>query len=101
MRPNTLRERSMQTTILVSVSLISTTSAASAATSVPVPMATPRSAWARAGESLIPSPTMATMAGLRLPVFPFFPFFLWCPALCSFLTMSALCFGSTSDITHF
>ena len=30
------------------------------ATSVPVPMAMPRSAWARAGASLTPSPTMAT-----------------------------------------
>ena len=29
------------------------------ATSVPVPMATPRSAWASAGASLMPSPTMA------------------------------------------
>ena len=30
------------------------------ATSVPVPMAMPRSAWASAGASLMPSPTMAT-----------------------------------------
>ena len=30
----------------------------SMATSVPVPMAIPTSAWARAGASLIPSPTM-------------------------------------------
>ena len=62
--------------------LISTTSAASAtkqtkiqfltflaitssiipATSVPFPMAIPTSACARAGESLIPSPTIATLA---------------------------------------
>src|SRR3712207_8721378 len=35
-------------------------SAASIATSVPVPVATPTSARARAGASLIPSPTIAT-----------------------------------------
>ena len=35
-------------------------SEASMATSVPVPIASPRSAWARAGASLTPSPTMAT-----------------------------------------
>ena len=39
----------------------SVTSDASMATSVPVPMATPRSAWASAGASLMPSPTMATL----------------------------------------
>ena len=32
----------------------------SMATSMPVPMAMPTSAWARAGASLMPSPTMAT-----------------------------------------
>ena len=42
------------------------TSAVSMATSVPVPMAMPTSAWARAGASLMPSPTMPT----------FLPFFL-------------------------
>ena len=36
---------------------MSTTSAASTATSVPVPIAIPTSALANAGESLIPSPT--------------------------------------------
>ena len=36
-------------------------SEAAIATSVPVPMAMPRSAWASAGASLIPSPTMATV----------------------------------------
>ena len=43
------------------------TSAASIATSAPVPIAIPRSAWASAGASLIPSPTMATdpPAGLQ------------------------------------
>ena len=35
-------------------------SEASMATSAPVPMAIPRSAWARAGASLMPSPTIAT-----------------------------------------
>ena len=35
-------------------------SLASMATSVPVPMAHPTSAWASAGASLIPSPTIAT-----------------------------------------
>ena len=38
-----------------------TTSAASMATSVPAPMAIPISALVRAGASLIPSPTMATL----------------------------------------
>ena len=38
----------------------SVTLAVSRATSVPPPMATPRSAWASAGASLSPSPTMAT-----------------------------------------
>ena len=41
-------------------------SAASMATSVPVPMAMPTSAWARAGASLMPSPTMATSFALVL-----------------------------------
>ncbi len=40
--------------------LISVTPAVSIATSVPVPMAMPTSAWASAGASLMPSPTMAT-----------------------------------------
>ena len=39
---------------------MSTTSAVSMATSVPAPMAMPRSAWASAGASFTPSPTMAT-----------------------------------------
>ena len=41
---------------------ISTTSAASMATSVPVPIANPTSACASAGASLIPSPTNATLS---------------------------------------
>ena len=40
---------------------ITTTSAASMATSVPAPMATPTSATVRAGASLMPSPTMAAL----------------------------------------
>ncbi len=43
------------------VLFISTTSAASMATSVPAPMAMPISAEVRAGASLMPSPTMATL----------------------------------------
>ncbi|MNC31937.1 hypothetical protein D3C75_802740 [compost metagenome] len=43
---------------------ISTTSAASIATSVPVPIASPTSASANAGASLMPSPTKATRAPL-------------------------------------
>ena len=39
---------------------IKVTSEASMATSVPVPMAIPTSAWANAGASLMPSPTMPT-----------------------------------------
>ncbi len=39
---------------------IKTTSAVSTATSVPAPIAIPMSAWARAGASFTPSPTIAT-----------------------------------------
>ena len=42
----------------------SVTSDASIATSVPVPMATPTFAWASAGASLRPSPTIAPLGGL-------------------------------------
>ena len=45
---------------------ISVTSDASMATSVPVPIAMPTSAWARAGASLIPSPTMPTQLAFVL-----------------------------------
>ena len=41
-------------------------SLASMATSVPVPIARPRSAWASAAASLTPSPTIATTRALRL-----------------------------------
>jgi hypothetical protein len=43
-------------------------SAASIATSVPVPMAIPTSAWANATASLIPSPTKATLPVVDLTV---------------------------------
>ena len=56
---------------------IRTTSAVSIATSVPAPIAMPRSAWASAGASLTPSPTIAT----RLP------------AACSSATLAALSAG--------
>lgn len=65
------------------LTLINTTSAASIATSVPVPMAMPTSAMASAGESLMPSPTMATLL----------------PACCSCSTLATLCEGSTSANT--
>src|SRR5215207_52895 len=63
---------------------ISVRSAASMATSVPVPMATPTSACASAGASLMPSPTMATFS----------------PSLCSRFTSAALSCGSTSARTR-
>lgn len=62
---------------------IRTMSAASMATSVPVPMAMPTSARARAGESLTPSPTMATRS----------------PLSCSSWTLATLWDGSTSANT--
>ncbi len=65
-------------------SLISVTSEASMATSVPVPIAMPTSAWVRAGASLIPSPTMATTR----------------PSAWSFFTVSILSWGSTSASTR-
>ena len=58
-------------------------SAASMATSVPVPMARPRSAWASAAASFTPSPTMATTR----------------PSACSPATTATLSSGSTSAIT--
>lgn len=74
---------SWQTLLAQILTLISTTSAASMATSVPVPMAMPTSAMARAGESLTPSPTMATTF----------------PACCSCSTLATLWEGSTSANT--
>ena len=58
----------------------STMSAASLHTSVPCcPMATPIWAWRRAGESLMPSPVIATIA----------------PPACSAWTMRSFCSGGT------
>mmetsp|Transcript_3329 Transcript_3329/g.11702 ORF Transcript_3329/g.11702 Transcript_3329/m.11702 type:complete len:215 (-) Transcript_3329:1545-2189(-) len=61
----------------------STMSADSIAMSVPAPMAMPTSAVASAGESLMPSPTMATTM----------------PRDCSCLTLSTFCVGRTSANT--
>ena len=58
-------------------------SEASMATSLPLPIARPRSAWASAAASLTPSPTMATTR----------------PSLCSRLTTSTLSEGRTSEMT--
>ena len=58
-------------------------SEAAIATSVPVPIAMPRSAWASAGASLMPSPTIATTL----------------PSACSAVTLAAFCSGSTSAST--
>ena len=60
-----------------------TMSAVSIATSVPAPIATPMSAWARAGASLTPSPTIATLR----------------PCACNSAILDALSPGSTSAIT--
>ena len=68
---------------LSQLTLIRTTLAASTATSVPVPIAIPMSAWARAGESFTPSPTMATL----------------CPRCCNCFTLATLCEGKTSAKT--
>eukprot|EP01137_Pigoraptor_chileana_P013689 Opistho-2@67492 len=58
-------------------------SAVSMAMSVPLPIAMPTSACASAGESFMPSPTIATTS----------------PASCNSLTWSAFCPGSTSAYT--
>ena len=55
------RDSSMAVTTPASDPEINVMSAASIATSVPVPIASPTSAAARAGASLIPSPTMPTL----------------------------------------
>ena len=56
------RDRAIAVDTPVSEPEIKVMSAASMATSVPVPIASPTSAWANAGASLIPSPTMPTRA---------------------------------------
>ena len=63
--------------------LISVTGAAAIATSVPVPIARPTSACARAGASFIPSPTIAT---------------IW-PLSCNFLTSADFPSGKISAST--
>ena len=63
---------------------IRTMSADSMATSVPVPMAMPTSALARAGASLMPSPIMATFL----------------PSAWSLRTSSSLSWGRTSATTR-
>src|SRR3989304_2804065 len=60
--------RAMAVTTVRRSSVISVTSEASIATSVPVPMAMPTSAWARAGASLMPSQapeSRGRLAGMR------------------------------------
>ena len=58
-----------------------TTSAASTATSVPDAIAMPMSAWARAGESFTPSPTIATWNKIKTlylwRLISFKPLFVW------------------------
>ena len=61
--------KAMAVTTPLSSPLIRVMSADSMATSVPVPMAIPTSAWARAGASLIPSPTMPTRLPFGLELF--------------------------------
>src|SRR5215212_5760443 len=61
MVPTVLRERAIAVTIVRRSPPTRVMSEAAIATSVPVPMAMPRSAWASAGASLIPSPIMATV----------------------------------------
>mmetsp|Transcript_28822 Transcript_28822/g.94334 ORF Transcript_28822/g.94334 Transcript_28822/m.94334 type:complete len:217 (-) Transcript_28822:24-674(-) len=60
MRPKVARLTSMAVATSSRTLRINTTSAVSTAICAPAPMATPRSAAASAGESLTPSPTMAT-----------------------------------------
>mmetsp|Transcript_29329 Transcript_29329/g.73590 ORF Transcript_29329/g.73590 Transcript_29329/m.73590 type:complete len:252 (-) Transcript_29329:3166-3921(-) len=78
------REMSMAVTTPARLLPISTIPAASIAMSVPLPIAMPRSACARAGASLMPSPTIATV---------------W-PCSCSSLTCRALLPGITSAMTY-
>jgi len=70
---------------------ISVIPAAAIATSVPVPMAMPTSAWASAGASLMPSPTIATSWRDPFPA---------CSRSCNRFTSAALSAGSTSASTR-
>ncbi len=85
MREITLRPSSMAATTSSRLSFINTISPLSMATSVPLPMAMPTSAWARAGASLMPSPTKATLL----------------PLCCSLLISLDLSSGKTSERTVF
>mmetsp|Transcript_9075 Transcript_9075/g.28719 ORF Transcript_9075/g.28719 Transcript_9075/m.28719 type:complete len:362 (+) Transcript_9075:762-1847(+) len=80
---------------------VSTTSAASTATSVPAPTAMPTSAWASAGASFTPSPTMHTpswRSALPTPsTLTREP--LGTPLRCRDATWSALSCGSTWEMT--
>ena len=77
------RDRAMAETMPRRSPPIRVMSEAAMATSAPVPMAMPRSAWARAAASLMPSPAIATT---------------W-PCSCSAVTLAALSAGSTSAST--
>ena len=80
---STALERRIALTASKRLLFMSTASALSIATSVPAPMAMPRSACARAGASLMPSPIIATR---------------W-PSAWSFLMCSALFSGRTPAMT--
>ena len=77
------RDRAIESATASSSGRSSTMSADSIATSVPEPIAMPRSAWARAAASFTPSPTIATTLPWR----------------CSATTASCLACGSTSART--
>src|SRR5680860_161953 len=78
------RDRSIAVTSPERAPEIKVMSEDSMATSVPVPMAEPTSAWARAGASLMPSPTMPTTR----------------PSSCNRRTSRDLCSGITSASTR-
>ena len=79
------RPSSTASTMWAKLSSSRTMSAADRATSVPTtPMATPISAWRRAGASLTPSPVMATTS----------------PRACSAWAMRSFCSGATRQHRH-
>ena len=78
------RDRSTAVTMPTSAPETNVMSEDSIATSVPVPIADPTSAWARAGASLMPSPTMPTTL----------------PSACRRRTSAALWSGITSATTR-
>ena len=83
MLPTVASESERATAIPRKSPLTSVTWALFIATSVPVPIAIPTSALAKAGASLIPSPAIATMR----------------PSFCNLLTSSSLSAGLTSPCT--